>query len=288
MSDQGCVGSGGSNDEKSHIMGTSWSSLRQDKDESRIAAAHSAYQRYINRAAESKLKQDPAPVHLVAEYFKRLSYPKIAAMSPVLMHALGDVYTVSFETPDKTTGTHSALARHAYAIVKDGVVSGYNHDFWTDADKYRLVLKQHLGMLAMEEAEDPKAAKVAEPPPKVSSEVKPQTVDAIVCRYEEIVAGLKEEIESRDRLVTVMTLSQRTFTDRIVAARDLLKKAEKALNGDIEPKQAGRAQTAEEMMIAQDSDLFGENPCIDVDNPYPDSSSANQKMVVPFGAFEKI
>ena len=112
---------------------------------------------------------------------------------------------------------------NAYAIVtyprsiKDGVVvadtpvvAGYNEDFWTNADKYRLVLKQHLGMQAIEAAEqetlkntrpledypDPKELFAGKPLPTVEvpeGHLSAKTVEAIVSKYEELLFKTENE-----------------------------------------------------------------------------------------------
>ncbi len=96
---------------------------------------------------------------LIVAYFDKLAYPKISEMRPLLILPIATVYGVHFNKRVTDVETTCGLTTGkvidqppCYAIVKDGVVAGYNQDFWSDADKYRLVLKQHLGMEVLEQA----------------------------------------------------------------------------------------------------------------------------------------
>ncbi len=98
--------------------------------------------------------------NLIKAYFEKLAYPKISEMRPLLILPIATVYGVHFNKRVTDVETTCGLTTGkvidqppCYAIVKDGVVAGYNQDFWSDADKYRLVLKQHLGMEVLEQAQ---------------------------------------------------------------------------------------------------------------------------------------
>lgn len=146
-----------------------------------------------------------SPQNTVEEYFEKLCYPKIDECQLVYSVPLGDVYRVTFKPAGlgmygNISGDKLGTHRHpCYAIVKDGVVSGYPEDFWTDADKYRLVLKQHLGMLQMEahekEKRTPSAPATESKKEEAPRTVNPDTIEAIVGRYEGLVESLTRELE---------------------------------------------------------------------------------------------
>lgn len=237
-----------------------------------------------------------SPHELIRSYFSKLQYPAIKEINARLIDEHGDVYVVSFENKVVETGRYQAVPPpgcqypliegpapddwkrepivnevsipNCYAIVKDGIVAGYSEDFWTDADKYRLVLKQHLGLLAMEAKPEfsddamamlkivfgttttrqekemalstlcellvpgyaPKA--VQEPREGYS---KNATVDAIVERYEEML--VKAETETSDAMQQAMTREAelaKQLTDaqaELIAARTKLEVIKQVLDG---------------------------------------------------------
>ena len=161
------------------------------------------------------------PIDLIRQYFADLKYPAIKEVKPCLLEWHGKVYLVSFENEkienernppnsvdsigapvDMTECSNPGVSQkegvpipNCYAIMIGDKVAGYHEDFLTDADKYRLVLKQHLGMLAMEaKAKEP----AVEPKPQQESRdghCKNDTVDAIVTRYEEMLVKAQAESE---------------------------------------------------------------------------------------------
>ncbi len=221
-----------------------------------------------------------APQELIANYFKNLSYPDIVECGPVLYGKTGDVYLVKFQkkktevtrgtppnTPDsiakssflesgfdgnkkRYSETTDVEIPNAYAIIINGAVSGYHENFWEDADKYRLVLKQHLGMLAMESAEkEPVAVPKMEAPAAPPGTVKTETVDAIVTRYEEMIAVLQNEAAERQANDAEKL---RALEREVDGMRSRIDNAKKALDGDavVVPSEQAEQRTPEQHAVA--------------------------------------
>ncbi len=181
---------------------------------------------------------------LIESYFKNIGYQPIeSTLQCVLVHNLGIVYRVEFDGVENN--------KPCYAIIKDGKCSGYAEDFWSDADKYKLVLKQHLGMLevdAFDRGEHPKQQvqnPKTPPTPQGSDAVAFETMDAVVGRYEGLVKTLNNEVlkwigacryaeKNRDDLQAKLRAIQDVLTGR--------------------PVEAARVPTPEECMIDQNAD----------------------------------
>ncbi len=225
----------------------------------------------------------PTPQERIAAYFKNLSYPEITECQPVLYGKHGDVYLIKFEKKrDESThqrqevippdckypiqegptgwktepSTIEIPIPNAYAIVIGDTVSGYNEDFWSDADKYRLVLKQHLGMLVMEAVETAPVAKPVEVKPDAPpNSVRPETMDAVVARYEEMIAKLYDEAEQVEQRTAEKL---RALSGELEEMNSRLSNARKALNGELGDLPKSESVTAESTAIAQDEqDPYG-------------------------------
>src|SRR6187402_3377930 len=81
----------------------------------------------------------------IFKYFSNLS-KSVKDISPVLHCHFGSVYIVTTE--------EGLDSKNFYAVVKDGIVSGYDIEFWKNSNQHMLILKVHLGMLEMEKLED--------------------------------------------------------------------------------------------------------------------------------------
>lgn len=186
-------------------------------------------------------------VEKIVKYFKDLWYPEISSSGAVFNCGLGQVYLIEFKDAARTP---------CYAVIVNGVVSGYNEDFWSDADKYRLVLKQHLGMLVMEGVKilplksAPVPEEILEPFQKMSC-VKPSTIDSVVELYEKEIDALKAALE-KTRNDYADSLGQEKAL-RIVAECKLYA-IKDILSGKKETAETPGDLTPEECMIDQDNE----------------------------------
>ncbi len=225
----------------------------------------------------------------IKKYFETLpqGYPPIKECSTVLVSKHGTVYLVKFKKKPVTRDHNTSFDRpttqnlppsemdipNAYAIVVDEQdyskpsenpqprwsVAGYNEDFWSSADKYRLVLKQHLGMLAMEAAEKPKVVELPKQevkPDAPAGTVRTETMDAVVTRYEEMLAqqAMQWEKEAHESNAKIHELQI-----KLADAEARLDTAKRALDGEplfAMPKP--EPETPESVMIQVDGEDSGE------------------------------
>ncbi len=221
---------------------------------------------------EDQTEKDSIAISL---YFSGLfcGYPPVTECSAVLKHALGTVYIVTFDPRVLSAGTN-ATQPPCYAIVKDGKVSGYSKDFWSEADKYRLVLKQHLGMLEMERIENardveaPKETPIENP---VKVQPNPYIIELVVLRYEEIIAKLNEKLTTTEETLKINIELERAERKALQEKLDLIKKA---VDGTPQKETAKESEKSlEEVMIGQDS--------------YSDSHDDSVNEVVGYGGCSK-
>lgn len=207
-----------------------------------------------------KFSGTPTTLLAIEQYFNSISYPRMVSCRLVYSGgALGGVYLVGFDPDEVSLGGNFSYMKSksqrspCYAIEVDGVVSGYPEDFWSDADKYRLVLKQHLGMLQMEahEKRNDTPPAVSEPEKEAPRTVNPDTIEAIVGRYECLVDTLTNELADLEESFEKERVSCENQLQNALKKLDLVKRA---LNGQIiEPvDQPERVVTPEEQMIIDD------------------------------------
>lgn len=228
---------------------------------------------------------------LIFSYFDKLKYPKIVEAKAVLLHELGSVFLVSFdETRVTATGIKAPLHRFdirkpCYAVIVNGVVAGYTEDFWSDADKYKLILKCHLGLLQMDAHEadklKPPVAEKKVEAPRASDE----TISAVIGRYEELLRTKDAQISAANT-ETGEWMKKRADIGKL--HDDLffkIKRIEDVISGADEKEKANLAKAKEALkddpvacMIGANNNWFlGDeegapetqpNPCIEKDEEY--------------------
>lgn len=221
---------------------------------------------------------------LIFSYFDRLKYPKIIEAKAVLLHELGSVFLVSFEQNQHIIKVNSHDAP-CYAIIVNGVVAGYNEDFWSDADKYKLILKCHLGLLQMDAHEadklKPPVAEKKVEAPRASDE----TISAVIGRYEELLRTKDAQISAANtetgewmkKRADIGKLHDDLFF-KIKRIEDVISGADEKEKADLEKAKEALKDDPIACMIGANSNWFlgdeesasetQQNPCIEKDEGY--------------------
>lgn len=203
-------------------------------------------------------KPHPADVKKITNYFSEVTCAKIESIQLLLGSEFGQVYHVKFVNSE---------FQSCYAVVTmQALISGYETDFWTNSDKYHLVLKHHIGQLVVdgEISIAPRQQECAQEDPIAT--VKPSTVDSIVELYEKRITDLEDErAKSANEYADFLGREKQ----RRMIAEEKLEGILKILSGKKdEPKFMKLSATPEECMIDQDSkNAFNDNT---VAAGYPD------------------
>ncbi len=240
-----------------HIMGNAWSTPQNDSGSPGVKGEPGQCAPGSTSGEPQKFCWGGKDWDDMKSYFEKIGYPPIVHM-PRCVLILGGwhVYLVEFDPrclmPGSSKPYQPCLPHQpCYAIIKDGVVSGYNEDFWTDADKYRLVLKQHLGMLALDELEHPKPKEVVPPKPEPRT-VNPDTIEAIVGRYEGLVEELNKKIASQNKTIDAMAVSSTETIQRTAAILGKMVEISDILQGKKQEQQKKPEMTPVECAIFDD------------------------------------
>lgn len=218
----------------------------------------------------------------IEEYFSKIGYPKISKLPKcVLIHKLGTVYIVEFDERVESIasgGTRTIASPPCYAIVKDGVVTGYGVHFWTDVNQHRLVLKQHIGMLEMEKAEKsaPEIKKQEVNSDRV--EISPEVLNSIVSTYEEKIKSLNAICNYK---VNSLTESLQISIQDAIAAKNKLKLIEDVISGKMPTMTTAKPLSEEEDAVTY---VLGQSRGIIYDEPSSNESSNDIPGMSPYPA----